>query len=297
MNKNYGKIALGSAQWGLQYGVSNNEGQTPPAEVDEILKVAKEAGISLVDTASLYGNAEQVLGQSIISSFQVTTKTPKFFQKAVSNADAQRLIQTFYASLQRLGIESVYGLLLHDVDDLFAPGGAKLIDSLESLKSQGLISKTGVSVYTSSQIHKVLDLFKPDIIQLSINVFDQRLIVDGTVAHLSRLGIEIHARSVFLQGLLLMNVGEDIPQYFKPWIPLLSEWHRSCSDQLISPLNASLDFVCGIKDVSYVLVGVQNRHQLENILNDSSASHCFDLQKFASNDPNLIDPTTWTFGQ
>ena len=293
MNKYASKIGLGTAQWGMQYGVSNKQGQTHPEEVDRILKVAQSAGISLLDTASLYGNAEQALGQSNLSSFRVITKTPKFGKDLASKAGVECLIRTFNASLQKLALKSIYGLLIHDVDDIFASNGKQLIDALVQLKSQGLISKIGISVYSSSQIKKALNYFKPDIIQLPINVLDQRLIQDGTIAHLSGLDIEVHARSAFLQGLLLMSINDDMPKYFEPWMPLLSKWHRFCSDQLISPLHAALGFVCSLKDVSYALVGVQNHIQLKEILSDSINLYPLDFEQFASEDLELLDPSVW----
>ena len=293
MNKYANKLGLGTAQWGMQYGVSNKQGQTPPEEVNRILELAHSAGISMLDTASLYGNAEQALGQSNLSSFRVITKTPKFGKEWVSNGDIDHLVQAFAESLQKLCLESVYGLLIHSTEDVFAPNGGKLINALEDLKSQGFVKKIGISVYTSSQIRKALDLFKPDIIQLPINVLDQRLIQDGTIDHLSRLGIEVHARSAFLQGLLLMSI-DEIPNYFEPWIPLLSKWHKFCSEKLISPLHAALSFVCSLKGVSYAVVGVQDHNQLKEILEDSTPLNFFDFNQFASDNVKLIDPTSWS---
>lgn len=293
MSKYASKLGLGTAQWGMKYGVSNTQGQTPLEEVNRILRVARRAGISLLDTASLYGNAEQTLGHFDLSSFRVITKTPRLGKDFVSKADVENLVQTFFASLQKLGLKSIYGVLLHNAEDIFAPHGTQLIDALERLKSQGLISKIGVSIYDSSQIKKALDIFKPDIIQLPINVLDQRLIQDGTIAHLSGLGIEVHARSAFLQGLLLMS-SNDRPPYFEPWAPLLSRWQRFCSDQLTSPLHAALGFVCGLKDVSHALVGVQNQHQLKEILDNSTTLDYSDFDQFASDDPKLLDPSVWS---
>lgn len=293
MNRHASKLGLGSAQWGMQYGVSNTQGKTHHKEVREILKVAQSAGISLLDTASLYGDAEQALGQSNLSSFRVITKTPKFGKDLVSKSDVVHLVQTFSASLQKLGLESIYGLLIHDSEDIFAGNGSQLIDAMIELRSQGLASKIGISVYSSSQIKRVLDLFKPDIIQLPINVLDQRLIQDGTIAYLSELGIEVHARSAFLQGLLLMSLS-DIPAYFEPWTELLSKWQRFCSDQCISPLHAALDFVCGLQDISYVLIGVQNHCQLKEILHDSKLLNSLDFDQFANDSQELLDPSLWS---
>ena len=190
-------------------------------------------------------------------------------------------------------MKSIYGLLIHDAEDIFAQNGSQLVDALERIKSQGLVSKIGISVYGANQIKKTLDLFKPDIIQLPVNVLDQRLVQDGTINHLYSLGIEVHARSAFLQGLLLMRINE-LPKYFEPWIPLLSKWHTFCREQFISPLQAALSFVSGLKGVSYALVGVQNQYQLKDILDNSMTLKSIKYDQFASDDLKLLDPSTWS---
>ena len=110
---------------------------------------------------------------------------------------------------------------------------------------------------------------------------------------MSSLGIEVHARSAFLQGLLLMSIN-DKPKYFEPWTPLLSKWQGFCSDHLISPLHAALEFVCGHKEVSYAVVGVQNQYQLKEILENTTTLNCFDFDQFSSDDPKLLDPSVWS---
>ena len=278
----------------MQYGISNRQGQTSPEEVKRILQAAHKAGISLLDTASLYGNAEQVLGASDLTAYRVITKTPKFRNECNLSTEADELVRTFHDSLQKLGLNSTYGLLLHDVNNIFSLNGSRLVNALEQLKSQRLASKIGISAYNSSQIYKTLDHFKPDIIQLPVNVLDQRLILDGTIAHLSQLGIEIHARSVFLQGLLLMKFN-DIPKYFEPWMPILMRWHGACRDQLVSPLHAAFGFVCSLKEISYTLVGIQNLSQLTEIIETSTFLDGFDFDQFSSNDAKLLDPTFWSY--
>jgi aryl-alcohol dehydrogenase-like predicted oxidoreductase len=293
MNEYASKIGLGTAQWGMPYGVSNKQGQTTPDEVKRILKEAHKAGISLLDTASLYGNAEQVLGRSDLAPYQVITKTPRFGNDTIERSDAEELIRGFHKSLRNLDLDSAYGLLIHDANNIFARNSSRLVSALEQLKSEGLVSKIGISVYNSCQIGRALDHFKPDIIQIPINVLDQRLIQDGSIEHLAKLGIELHARSVFLQGLLLMNIN-DIPKYFEPWMPILLRWHRHCRDQLVSPSHAALGFAYGIKQISYALVGIQNLAQLKEIVEAQAIQNSFDFDQFSSNDANLLDPSSWS---
>ena len=105
------KIALGTVQFGTDYGVSNREGQTDAREVERILDTALEFGIDLIDTASAYGNAEQVLGRYDLSSFKVVSK---FMPPPEGAAIAGQLGTT----LSNLRVDSLYGYLAHRPDDL-----------------------------------------------------------------------------------------------------------------------------------------------------------------------------------
>ena len=163
------KIGLGSAQWGLKYGVSNSQGQSSPEEVSNILKVASSIGIKTIDTASSYGNSEKIIGQNNINNFNLITK--------ISSNDFHgqgTFVNTFYKSLDNLGLEKIYALLLHDCDDLFTKEATPNIQSLKRLQELGLVQKIGFSAYNSNQIREALKVFIPDIVQLPFNVFDQR---------------------------------------------------------------------------------------------------------------------------
>ena len=180
------KIGLGTVQFGLDYGVSNKEGKTAPDEVGRILKAAADRGVRVIDTAALYGSSEEALGSALPTGhrFDIVTKTRSFKKDSITPDDARILEEGFGASLSKLRSRSVYGLLLHDCDDLLAKGGGLLMAKMQGFKERGLVKKIGVSVYTASQIDRVMARFSIDIIQLPLSVFDQRLIQSG---HLSRL--------------------------------------------------------------------------------------------------------------
>ena len=287
------KIGLGTVQWGLDYGLSNLEGKTSAAEVALILSTAREAGISVLDTAALYGDAECQLGQQSLTGFRIVTKTPQFTTPTINTAAAISLVETFKSSLQQLNQASLYGLLVHDAGDLLAPGGERLIDAMLELQRSGLVSRIGVSVYESEQIKKLLERFTPDIIQLPLNVIDQRLIKDGSLARLQALGVEIHSRSALLQGLLLMPI-ETLPSYFRPWHRQLQAWHTAYKDQHMTPLQAALGFVCDQAEVSCCLIGVQNQKQLLECLSGLDAAPGFNACELACPDLNLVNPAKWS---
>ena len=292
MSDRRSRVGLGTVQWGMNYGVSNRDGRTPSAEVARILAAARSASLNLLDTGALYGEAESLLGEQDLTGFKVVTKTPRYLHAPITAADADDVKVVLDRSLMRLRMPSVDGLLVHHADDLLVQGGERLIDALLSLREAGKVERVGVSVYNGSQIEAVLERFTPDLVQLPLNVFDQRLIADGSLARLAALGVAIHVRSVFLQGLLLMP-SESAPAYFDPWRDQLRGWHAACAKRKVLPQQAALAFVCDQPGVSCCLIGVQNVYQLDEALIGLDAVPSFDAAPFACRDLALLNPVNW----
>lgn len=293
------KLGLGTVQFGADYGISNKDGKTPTAEVAAILDAATELGVRIIDTACLYGDSEDVLGRSMPSDsrFDIVTKTPQFAKQSLDEADAQQVEDTFRSSLLRLNRPSVYGLLIHRADDLFVSGGDLLMDRLLTLKQSGLVSKIGVSVYSAHQIDEVLARFPIDLIQLPINALDQRLLQSGHLQKLKRAGVEIHARSIFLQGLLLMGL-QDVPDYFSSVRERLESYHRFIEAQGLTPIQAALGFVANIPEIDQVICGVNNCQQLREICAAVQVKvRCEDYADFAVMDEAIVNPALWQFGE
>lgn len=289
------KLGLGTVQFGADYGISNKDGKTPTAEVAAILDAATELGVRIIDTACLYGDSEDVLGRSMPpdSRFDIVTKTPQFAKQSLDEADAQQVEDTFRSSLLRLNRPSVYGLLIHRADDLFVSGGDLLMDRLLTLKQSGLVSKIGVSVYSAHQIDEVLARFPIDLIQLPINALDQRLLQSGHLQKLKRAGVEIHARSIFLQGLLLMGL-QDVPDYFSSIRERLESYHRFIEAQGLIPIQAALGFVANIPEIDQVICGVNNRQQLREICAAVQVKvRSEDYADFAVMDEAIVNPALW----
>lgn len=291
------KLGLGTVQFGLDYGISNKEGKTSLQEVEKILELAQNVKIKILDTAALYGESEIVLGKTlpVNHQFNVVTKTPIYSKNIISNNDVLYLGETFYKSLERMKQDKIYGLLIHNADDLLALNGNYLFKKMHHLKEEGLVQKIGVSVYRGSQIEQVLEKYNIDIIQLPINVLDQRLIESGHLKKLKERNIEIHARSIFLQGLLLMK-SNDLDLYFEQIKDKLIKYHESIQKMNLTPLQAAIGFVMNIEEVDTVLCGVNNSSQLNEIL--SALSTSFNnlnalLKDFAVNNENILDPSKW----
>lgn len=288
------KIGLGTAQFGLDYGISNQHGQNSHEEVSEILNKAKEFDVDLLDTSPNYGNSEEVLGKCLAgdNQFNIVTKTPVFDNTTITKDSTNTLFDYYDKSLANLGFKKLYGLLVHHADNLIVPGGKCILDALNNLKEKGLIEKIGVSVYDGDQIDDVLNLFKPDIVQLPINLFDQRLIHSGHIEKLKNMDVEIHARSIFLQGLLLMQE-MDIPEWFKPIKKHLAEYFDYLAKNGLTPHEATIGFVKSIPEIDYVILGVNNVEHLRNNIAAFNKNINLDFTKFAIEDEKMINPSMW----
>lgn len=290
------RLGLGTVQFGLDYGVSNKGGRTPLPEAERILALAAANGIEVLDTAALYGDSEALLGEAIPAkhSFRIVTKSPSFKAAAISAADTRQLSSVFHRSLERLRQDRVYCLLIHHADDLLVPGGIRLVEEMQRLVEQGLVDKIGVSVYDGRQIDRVLDLFTPDIVQLPVNIFDQRLVECGRIAQLAQLGIEVHARSIFLQGLLLMSVRE-IPDFLSPFASHFQRYTSFLEENRFSPLEAALCFIKSVIGVHTAIVGVCSVRELEQILGifEGPTVTSVDFRSLSTTDERLVNPSLW----
>lgn len=286
------KLGLGTVQWGMDYGVANQGGRTPAETVTAILTEARNCGIDVLDTAALYGDAESVLGRNALDGFRVITKTPRFATPAITGQHASDLDQVFRRSLRRLSSPAVYGLLLHHADDLLAPGGEKLWRAMSRLKDEGLVRKIGASIYDGDTADAVLERCTPDIVQVPLSVLDQRMFLNGQLERLKAKGVEIHARSAFLQGLLLLPI-ERVPGYFKPIVPLLQRWHAAAGGKGLTPVQAALAFVRDVPCVDTVLMGVETLEQFRSSVADFATDVHFDGAGLACDDAMFVNPVNW----
>jgi len=286
------KIALGTVQFGIDYGINSVDGRVRLEEVKRIFSHAHLKGINLLDTAPAYGDSEKILGRMDISNFKVVTKTRHFDSLEIKNNDVKLLNNDFYHSLEDLKQDSVYGVLMHNADDLLKPGAEKLYDHLQELKQAEKIEKIGVSVYDYSQLQSILDNFDIDLVQLPFNILDRRMIDSGMLSTLRSSNTEVHARSVFLQGLLLMSE-QNRPDKFNRWSGLWKIWHEWLNDSQITALEATIRYAISMPEISKVLVGVDNKDQLKEIIIASNGILPNIPTELHTNDINLLNPSNW----
>ena len=281
------KLALGGVQFGIDYGIANTKGQVQIEEVQSILNYAKKNGVNILDTASGYGDSEEVLGKVGVDNFQIITKTTSIKQ------GVNGVVRIFYQSLKNLKQKKAYGLLIHDIGEIEHKQFDTLLIELARLKRQGLVKKIGVSVYNNQQIDYVLDNFSIDLIQLPINILDQRLINDESLVKLKKHNVEIHARSVFLQGLLLMPI-DTIPSWFNPIKDALKLFHKQAKKQNLTKLQLALGFVQRLTEIDKVVVGVNSLQQLREIIDASSVKvNTAELSNIAINNSIFLNPSNW----
>jgi aryl-alcohol dehydrogenase-like predicted oxidoreductase len=283
------KLALGTAQFGLSYGVANAVGRIPPAEGAAILRRAAQASFDTLDTAIAYGDSEACLGEIGVSTWQIVTKLPAL-PEAVGDV-SEWVGQQVSASLRRLRVSRLGALLLHRPADLLGAHSAAYRHALQGIKGQGLIQALGVSIYDPAELDALWPAFRPDLVQAPLNVLDRRLIHTGWLERLVGEGVRVHTRSAFLQGLLLMPASKR-PAYFQRWAALLDRWLGWCAKQACTPLRAALAFAMARPGVEKVVVGVDSVAQLEEIL-AAAAPALLPPDNFISEDRDLIEPSRW----
>jgi aryl-alcohol dehydrogenase-like predicted oxidoreductase len=284
------KLALGTAQFGTDYGVSNRRGQVPSGEVRAILEDAAARGVDLLDTAAAYGDAEAVLGGlgPVAHSFRVVTKTARLGPGGVPE-----VVATAHRSLARLGRNSLDGLFVHAASDLQGLTGDTLWEALRGLKEGGLFRAIGISAYAEDDPLALARRFRPDLMQLPVSLLDQRLIADGTVAGLAELGVEVHARSIFLQGLVFLDP-RRLPASLAHAGPSLAERARMIADAGTTPLAAALHFVLARPEIARVLVGVTSLAEWREIAEAATApAPDLDWTAMALDDPLVLNPVRW----
>ena len=287
------RLVLGTVQFGLDYGISNVGGAVPRGEVSDILTLAHQSGIRMLDTAAAYGDSESVLGtlDDIAATFEIISKTVPIRTGQIDDAELAIIEQGIRRSLNRLRRDRVAALLVHDARDILGRGGERLWALLERHKAAGHASRIGVSVYDAEEIEAVLSRFPVELIQLPLSVFDQRLIEDGTLGRLAARGIAVHARSLFLQGLLLMP-SEDVPEALQVALPLLMRWRDLCAEAKVARLEAALGFALS-QPIEGLVVGVHSRAHLAECLAALKQPLALPWASLACRDLAVIDPRQW----
>jgi len=285
------KLILGTVQLGIPYGINNNTGQPNQSTSNEILHSAWEGGIRLLDTAESYGNAQQVIGhyhagQSV--SFDVITKLMPGKQPTEVRS---RLIE----DIKVMNVDSLYGFMFHHLDVF--KHNVSALDDLKSMKAEGLIKRIGVSVYSNDELEYVLNFPEINLIQLPFNMLDNWYQRGESIKKAKEKGIEIHVRSVFLQGLFFMKEAE-IPVKLNPLVPFLRQLRKICEEFNMTMEMAAMGYALSRPEIDKVLIGVETPAQLQNnlrqitqiqISNDFMSA----VEEIYVSETELLSPVKW----
>lgn len=283
------KLALGTANFGQIYGLNKSHGLSM-SDKNAIIQSALSLGIKSIDTAQAYGNAEDVLGEIGVSEFAITSKV--LVSKGTGDIFLD-VVSSVKESIKKLGIGSLQNLLLHSPADLLCPEGMEIVRALKALKEQGLVTKVGFSIYDSEILDKLIPILEPEIVQVPFNLFDQGIVTSGWSQRLKERNTEIHTRSTFLQGLLLLGP-DELPHYFRSnWDSLFAEWHHFLDASKLLPEQACLQFCIQQPWIDKVVVGVEKATQLESLRQIEQARIETNFPDFRTSDPLLINPSKW----
>lgn len=284
------KIALGTAQIGLPYGIANRKGQVSLKDAEKILDLARQSEIMYIDTAISYGDSEKVLGSLGVDWAKIVTKLPSLPEKCDDVKGWVR--QNIEDSLSRLNVDSLEAILLHKTSDLLTKKGQHLFAALQMLKAERMVKKIGMSIYCPDDLEKTFNDFRPEIIQAPYNVFDRKLDTTGWLERLKQENVEVHTRSVFLQGLLLLKKEEQISN-FPEWKTLFSQFESWALSQKISTKETALRFVLNNQKIDQIVVGIDNPTQLEEIITIAAKKPIEVPIELQSEDELLTNPSKW----
>ena len=281
-------LVIGTAQFGMPYGVANVVGKVRASNVEKILDLAWSSGICTLDTAKNYGSSEGVIGAYLKKrkhhSWSVVTKLSDNNNSVSSQIDDSKEKLTIQAKT----------VLAHSTD-LYLSSWFQ--NGIKKAKNQGKVEKIGVSVYVEDEISRVMaSTLMPDVIQLPINILDTRLYRRGILNTLCDSGVEIHARSVFLQGMFFLSK-KKLAERFKGAVPYISELTEIAGKVGLTVAELSLLWLINLQEVAKVVIGVDSPIQLEGhltTLKKSGDPIVFgEAVSVACENERLLNPRLW----
>lgn len=291
-NSKIQRLSLGTAQFGFDYGITNSNGKVSDDEILKIINYCKKKKIFSLDTASAYGASEKIIGKTKISKFKIVTKIPKIPNHISILEDW--VFEKIYESLNFLNLNQIYAVLFHSSKDLLLKKGNKIFKTLQYLKKKKIIKKIGVSVYNTVELETIINNYDIDIVNLPISIANRDFLKNNFLKKIKANNIEIHVRSIFLQGLLLNYNNIKFKYLMKT--NFFQKWDTWLKKNNISALDACLSFVQNIKEVDKIVVGVDDLTQLKLIYNSFIKKKNYNVPNFKSC-KKLINPHKWKLNE
>ena len=292
------KLCLGTAQFGMNYGITNQMGKPKDNEIDLIIESALNNNIFYFDTANAYGKSEIILGNKLVNNKNIKfiTKFNSEVENSFSKEVINKLENNFESTLKRLKTNSIDSFLIHNPYDMKRKNNHLLINWLHRLKSQGKINRIGISIYEESDLESI-PLNEIEVIQMPVSIYDQRLLKDSFINNLLENNIKIHIRSIFLQGLLL-QVSNNWPKHInKSFLNHHAFYEKELFSKNISFMDAAISFIKNLDFPELVLFGVTNTSELKAIYESwnykSNIVNKLDFKLFKWDLEEDIDPRKW----
>ena len=283
MNALLSKLGLASGQFGLDQP-PNGRGRARDVEARDILSIAARSGLGVLEVSGHSASAEILLAPALPrpTPFRLTITTVR------PDRGPQVVEDEVRAKMARLGVDQVDAILAPSATDLFSPMGPQLWDRLRALRDAGLCKEIGVSVYASDDPVGLAKRFKPDLVQAPASLLDQRLLLDGTLSTLAAMGIEVHLRSIFLNGVLFLPP-DRAPSHLKAAAGRISRARRLIAEGRSDPLQAALGFALSRPEASAVLVGVSSAAEMSAVVAAAmSPPPDLDWDEMALDDPDAL---------
>lgn len=299
------ELCLGTAQLGMQYGINNKVGKPQKESVFRILDIAVENNIKIWDTASIYGEAEEILGEYLTcrKKFAQDVKIISKQCNPVEGLDRKTVEKNIrnelQTSLKRLHRKFLDGYLLHSYREVDNPNPVKI---LRELKDEGLVHKIGISVYEIDEAEKAIEEGSIDYLQMPCSIFDQRGLTSGVFQKAKDKGITVFTRSAFLQGLLMMEE-DEIPQYLNGIKEYVSRFKKIIAKYGITRRHAVLKYILSQELIDYMVFGIEKKEQLLEIIDEKRTDSLpqgliYEIQEnFCDIDTELILPIHWKQGE
>jgi aryl-alcohol dehydrogenase-like predicted oxidoreductase len=290
------RLGLGTAQFAFDYGATNKRGRIGEDEARRIMQMAPTAGMSLIHSFSTYGDCESLLGREAetIAPMRIASKLPPIRAATIGTDEVAALGESLKRSRARLGRGCIDGVLFHDARELHMPGAERAIDMLREAKARGKIGRIRVTAYNPPELSDVFDIFDPEVVQIPLNLLDQRFTNSGLLAALKEKGAEIHARSVFLQGTLLVEP-DRLPSALQWARPVFASAAQFIAKRGYIRLLARLGYGLSVHEVDSLVLGVTGANELAEILDTimDLPTVLPDCSGLAIDDERVVNPALW----
>jgi len=284
------KIILGSANFNQIYGIKKRF--IKQNEIKKLFSLALKNKIKTIDTSPLYNKSEKIIGMLNNNRFKIISKIPKLPKNIKKKNIKKWLKHSVMVSLKNLKIKKFECLLLHNANSLLDKNGSEIYESIKNMKTNGFTNKIGISIYDFDILDKILNKFKFNLIQAPLNILDQRLIETGWLKKLKKRKVEVHVRSIFLQGILLLR-HKQLPKKLKKLDKSWTIWENWLKKNRFNSLQVCLSFILNQSQLDGIVVGLDNKNQLNQILKIKKIKNKFLIPNLNIENRKLIDPRKW----